>query len=91
MKKSQQSMHQKNGDALLVSYVNKKKTGQKNIVVFKIVHTSVSITNDQSIKPNAHAFYDHTKVGVYMVDLFSTFNTTKLKNRRWPINALAFA
>ena len=54
------------------------------------VHTSVSVTKNQRVKPNVHAFYDHTKEGVDVVDLVSTHNTTKIKNRRWPINALAF-
>ena len=54
------------------------------------MHTSVSVTKDQRVKPNVHTFYDHTKGGVDVVDLVSTHNTTKMKNRRWPINALAF-
>ena len=54
------------------------------------MHTSVSVTKDQRVKPNVHTFYDHTKGEVDVVDLVSTHNTTKMKNRRWPINALAF-
>ena len=73
-----------------VSYVDKKKTGKKNIVVLTTMHTSVSVTKDQRVKPNVHTFYDHTKGEVDVVDLVSTHNTTKMKNRRWPINALAF-
>ena len=79
-----------NGDGLPVSYVDKKKAGKKNIVVLTTMHTSVSVTKDQRVKPNVHTFYDHTKGEVDVVDLVSTHNTTKMKNRRWPINALAF-
>ena len=73
--------YQSNGDGLLVSYVNKKKVGKKNIVVLTTMHTSVSVTKDQRVKPNVHTFYDHNKVGVDVVDLVSTHKTTKMKNR----------
>ena len=82
--------YQSNGDAMLVSYVDKKKKGKKNIVVLKTMHTSVGVTKDQRVKPSVHTFYDHTKGWVDVVDLVSSHNTTKMKNRRWPINALAF-
>ena len=73
---------QKNGDGLLVSYVDKRKAGKKNIVVLTTMHTSVSATKDQRVKPNVHTFYDHTKGVVDVVDLVSTQNATKMKNRR---------
>ena len=82
--------YQSNGDGLLVCYVDKKKAGKKNIVVLTTMHTSVSVTKDQHVKPNVHTFYDHSKGEVDVVDLVSTHNTTKMKNWRWPINALAF-
>ena len=53
------------------------------------MHTSVSVTKDQRVKPNFHTFYDHTKGEVEVMDLVSTHNTTKMKNWRWSINALA--
>ena len=55
--------YQSNGDSLLVSYVDKNKADKKNIVVLTTMHTSVSVTKDQRVKPNVHAFYDHTKEG----------------------------
>ena len=82
--------YQSNGDGLLVSCVDKKKAGKKNIVVLTTMHTSVSVTKDQRVKPNVHTFYDHTKGWVDVVDLVSTHNTNKMKNQRWPVNALAF-
>ena len=82
--------YQSNGDSLLVSYVDKNKAGKKNIVVLTTMHTSVSVTKDQRVKPNVHTFYDQTKRGVDVVDLVSIHNTSKMKNWRWPINALAF-
>lgn len=54
--------YQSNGDAVLVSYVNKKKKGKKNIIL-TTMHTSVKVTKDQRVKPNVHTFYDHTKGG----------------------------
>ena len=55
------------------------------------MHSSVRVTKDQHTKPNVQTFYNDTKVRVDVVDLVSTHNPTKMKNRRWPINALAFA
>ena len=42
--------YQSNGDGLIVSYVDKKKAGKKNIVVLTAMHTSVSVTKDQRVK-----------------------------------------
>ena len=75
---------------MLVSYVDKKKSGKRNVVVLSTMHNSVSVTKDQRVKPNVHTFCDHTKGGVDVVDLVSPHNTTKMKTRKWPVNALAF-
>lgn len=88
--KSTKYVYQSNGDILLVSYVDKKKSGKKNIVVLSTMHSGVSVTNDQRKKPNVHLFYDHTKGGVDIVDLISSHDTTKIKSKRWPINAFAY-
>ena len=82
--------YQSNGDGLLVSYVDKKKAGKKNIVLLTTMHISVSVAKDQHVKPNVRTFYNHTKGGVDVVDLVSTHNETKMKNWSWPINAPAF-
>ena len=37
-----------------------------------------------------HVMYDHTKGGVDIVDLLSTNHLTRIKSKRWPLNALAF-
>ena len=34
--------------------------------------------------------YDHTKGGVHVADLLSTHHTTRIKSKRWPLNAFAF-
>ena len=88
--KSKIYAYQSNGDGLLVSHVDKKKASKKNVVMLTTIHTSVSVAKDQLVMPNVHTFYDHTKEGVDVMDLVSTHNTTKMKNRRWPISALAF-
>ena len=67
-----------------------QKNGEKNIVVLTTMYTSVSVTKGHSVNPNAHTFYDHTKGGVDVMDLVSTHETTKMKNRGCPINVLAF-
>ena len=71
--------HQKDGDAILVSHVDKKKSGKKSIVVLSTMHGGVRVTKDERKKPNIHTFYDHTKGGVDLVDLVSSHNTTKMK------------
>ena len=72
-----------NGDSLLVSGDDEKKASKKNIVMITAMHTSVSVTKDQRVNPNFHTFYDHTKEVADVVDLATTHNTTKIKNRRW--------
>ena len=91
MKKSQQSIHIKVMVVLcqFPTSIKRRQAGKKNIVVLTTMHTSVSVTKDQRVKPNVHNFY-HTKRGVDVVDLVSTHNTTKMKNWRWPIDALPF-
>ena len=82
--------YQKDGEAMLVFYVDKEKSGKRNVVVLTTMHNSVSVTKDQRVKPNVHTFYDHTKGGVDVVNLVSSHNTTKMKTRKWLVNALAF-
>lgn len=88
--KSTLYVHEKDGEKTLVSYVDKKKSGKKNIIVLSTMHASVRVTKDERRKPNIHTFYDYTKGGVDVVDLVSSHNTTKMKVKRWPLNALAF-
>ena len=79
-----------NENIMLVSYVDNKKSGKRNIVVLTTMHNDVKVTNDVRRKPSVHTFYDYTKGGVDVVDLLSSHNTTKMKVKRWPLNALAF-
>ena len=75
---------------LLVSYIDKKKSGKRNNVVLSTLHDKVRVTKDERRKPDIHKLYDHTKGGVDVVDLISISYTTRIKNKRWPINAFAF-
>ena len=75
---------------MLFSYVDKKKSGKKNVIVLSTMHDNVKITKDQRKKPSVHIMYDHTKGGADVVDLLSTTHLTQIKSRRWPLNALAF-
>ena len=74
---------------MIVSYADKKKSGMKNIIVLSTMHDDVRITKDVRLKPNVIVFYDYTKGGVDVVDLLAKMST-RLKNKRWVINALAF-
>ena len=73
---------------MLVLYIEKEKSVKKNVIVLTTMLDKV--TNDQRKKPHVHVMYDHTKGGVDIVDLLSTNHSTRIKSRRWPLNALAF-
>ena len=84
------SINHKEKNIMLASYIDKKKSGKKNVIVLSTVHDSVKVTNDQRKKPQIHSMYDHTKGDVDVVDLLSTSHSTRIKSKRWPINAFAF-
>ena len=73
----------------MVSYVDKKMSGKKNVVL-TTMYDDIAVSKDQWKKPNVHVFYDHTKGGVDVVDLYSSHHSTRVKSKRWPVNALAF-
>ena len=72
------------------SYVDKKKSVLKNVIVLSSMHDSVKVTKDQRRKPSIHAMYDKTKEGVDVVDLLSTSLPTRIKCKRLPLNAFTF-
>ena len=75
---------------MLVSYIDQKKSGNKNVTVLSTMHDNVKITKGQRKKPSVHTICDHTKGGVDVVNLLSTTHSTRIKFRRWPLNAIAF-
>ena len=83
-------VYHKEKNIMLASYIDKIKSGKKNIIVLSTMHDSVKVTNDQRNKPQIHSMYDHMKGGVDVVDLLSTSHSTRIKSKRWPINAFAF-
>ena len=60
----------------LVSYIDEKKSGKKNVIVLLPMHDNVKITKNQRKKPSVHTVYDHLKGGVDVVDLLSTTHST---------------
>ena len=78
------------GNIMLVSYVVKKKSGKRNILMLTAMHKSVKITCDSRKKPNVITLYDCTKGGVDVMDMISSNLSTRIQSRRWPLNALAF-
>ena len=63
---------------LLVSYIDKNKSGKRTVVVISTLHDEVRVTKDPSI----HKSYDHTKCSVDVVSLISTSCTKRIKNKR---------
>ena len=83
-------VHGKDDDLVLVSYVDKKKSRKKNVVVLTSMQDNIRVTKDERRKPQVHTFYGHTKGGVDVVDLISSNFSTRIKSKRWPLNNLAF-
>ena len=75
---------------LLVSYIDEKRSGKRNVVVLSTLYDEVRVTKNERRKPDIHKLYDHTKGALDVADLISTSCTTKIKNKRWSINSLAF-
>ena len=75
---------------MLLSYIDKKKKGKKNILALTTMHNQVKLGVDERKKPHALVFYDHTKGGVNDVDLISAKMLTRTKTRRWTLNVFAF-
>ena len=75
---------------MLVSYIDKKESGKKNVIVLTTMHDKVKVTNDQQKKPHIHVMYHHMKGGVDIVDLLSANHSTRIKSKRWPLNTLPF-
>ena len=65
-------VYHKEKNIMLASYIDKKKSGKKNVIVLSTMHDSVKVTNDQRKKPQIHSMYGHPKGGVDVVDLLST-------------------
>ena len=84
------SVHHQDKEMMLVSYINKNKSGKKNIIALTTMHNKVKVMNDQQCKPYVLVMYDHTKGRVDVVDLISTRHSTRIKSKRWPLNAFAF-
>ena len=78
------------GNIMLISYVVKKKSGKRNILMLTTMHKSVKITRDSRKKPNVITLYDCTKGGVDVMDMISSNLSTRIQSRRWPLNVLAF-
>ena len=71
---------------MLASYINKKKSGKKNVVELTTMHDNVRVTKDERRKPDVHVTYDHTKGKVDIVDLISTHNLTRTIKKGWPLS-----
>ena len=75
---------------LLVSYVIKKKSGKKNVLVLSTMHKSVLTSKDERQKPHIICFYDRTKGGVDVMDMMAGTYSSRYKSRRWTANVLAY-
>ena len=75
---------------MLVSYIDNKKSGKKNAIILSTMHENVKVTKDQRRKMRVHTMNDQTKGGLVVVDLLSTSCSTRIKTKRWPLNALTF-
>ena len=91
--KSTISMHNSNNGKkkMLISWVDQKKSGLKNIIMLTTMHGEVKVSRDERKKPHVMVFYDNTKGGVDVVDLHASTISTRVKSRRLSINAFSFS
>ena len=73
---------------MMLSCIDKKKSGKKNIICLTSMHDRVKVTNYQRLKPQVIVMHDHTKGGVDVVDLISCHHSTRMKSKRWPLRHL---
>ena len=45
---------------MLVSKIDKKKSGKKNVIILSTMHKNVKVRKDQRKKLQVHTMYDHT-------------------------------
>ena len=64
---------------MLVSYDDKKKSGNRNIIDLTTLHDTVKVSNNKRSKPQVLIKYNHTKGGIDIVDLLSTDHTIRIK------------
>ena len=76
-------------DMMLTSYVLKKKSGKRNILLLSAMHDDVRCSRDVRKKPNT-IFYDQMKGGADVVDMVIGKCTTKYKTRRLNMNVFAY-
>lgn len=67
---------------MLTSCIDKKKLGQKNVIVLSSMHDSVRVSKSQRKKPSVHAMYDHTKGGIDVLGLLLRSHSTRIKCKR---------
>ena len=79
-------IHGKDDDLKRALYVEKRKSGKKNVVVWDRCMIMSEWRRTQKI----YTFYDHPKGSVYVVDLIFSNFSTRIKSKRWPLNNLAF-
>ena len=75
---------------MLVSYMDKKKSGKKNVLFLTTMYDEIRVSKDQRVKPQPIVYYDHMKGGVDVVDLVSIGASTRSKTKRWTLNANSF-
>ena len=74
---------------MLVSYVDKKTSGLKNVIALTAMHNDVRVTKNGKLETAVLKFYDHKKGSVDVIDLISSHSSTRMKSAKWTINTLA--
>ena len=77
-------IHNNDGNTgkVMISYVDNKKSGLKNILVLSTMHDVVKLSKDERKKPHVMVFYDKTK-GVDVVDYISSYEKQAMDNERF--------
>ena len=80
---------------LILTYTNSSIlryiSDNSDILMLTTMHDIVKVSRDERRKSHVMVFYDSTKGGVYVVDLHSSSISTRMKSRRWTMNAFSFS
>lgn len=64
---------------MMVSYIDKKTSEIKNLMILTTMHDKVKVKQSTHRKPQVHVMYDDTKGGVDVVGLLLTMHSTRTK------------
>ena len=75
---------------ILVSYIDKRKSGKKNVIILSTMHENMTVTKDQRKKRQVHPMYENKKMSSSCCRFVVNKSFYKDKNERWLLKVIAF-